>query len=189
MSGTIEVICGPMFAGKSEELIRRIKRLLIAKKTALIFKHALDTRYDDKKIVAHSGASLDAIPVKDSKELLEILRRKDHVDVVGIDEANFFDDGIIRVVDDLAKEGRHVFVAGLDKDFRGEPFGPMATLLAKADYVSKLDAICMRCGSLATMTQRIVNDKIPHYNDPVKVVGASEKYEARCRKCHRIMKD
>lgn len=193
MTGTLEVICGPMFSGKSEELIRKIKRILIAKKEAVVFKHALDSgRYDISKVVSHSGASLEALPVENAAMMLEKLNeieKRKNIDVIGIDEGNFFDDDIIDVLDGLVKKGKHVVVAGLDKDFRGETFGPMGELLAKADYVTKLDAICMKCGSLATMTQRILNGKVPHYNDPVKIVGASDKYEARCRRCHEVRRE
>ncbi|MFC2143046.1 thymidine kinase [Candidatus Aenigmatarchaeota archaeon] len=185
----LEVICGPMFCGKSEELIRRLKRIQIAKKKIIAFKPSIDDRYDKTRIASHSGAFIDAVAIDTTKESIEsIVEKSKDADVVGIDEIQFFDDHIINIVDFLIDGGKEVVVAGLDKDFRKEPFGPMPMLLAKADYVIKLDAICVKCGELATTTQRIIEGKPAKYSDPIKLVGQKDKYEARCRKCHEILK-
>lgn len=183
----IEIVCGPMFSGKSEELIRRLKRIQIAKKRVLAFKHASDDRYNDANISSHTGAVFKALPVKSAAEIAAYIE-KEKPDVVGIDEAQFFDEKIIDVIENAAKNGVYVIAAGLDKDFRGEAFGCMAVLLAKADYVTKLDAVCMKCGKSATMSQRNINGAPAKYNDPVTLVGADDKYEARCRRCHEVGK-
>ncbi|MBC7194409.1 MAG: thymidine kinase [Caldisericia bacterium] len=184
--GVIEVITGCMFSGKSEELIRRIKRARIAKQNVQVFKSTLDTRYDEKSIVSHSGAKVEAISIDHPEEI--ILKIEDSTQVVAIDEAQFFNDKIIYVIEFLADKGLRVIVAGLDTDFRGEPFGPMPYILARAEKVDKLTAICVVCGEEATRTQRIINGKPASYYDPIIMVGASEKYEPRCR-IHHIVPD
>lgn len=182
--GWLEVISGCMFAGKSEELIRRIKVLELAKKEIMAFKPKIDDRYSVSKIVSHAGSSVESIPVGSSEEILEMV--KPTTQVVAIDEVQFFDDDICIVCDKLANKGIRVITAGLDTDFRGEPFGPMGRLLTQAEFVTKLTAVCMKCGNPATRTQRIINGQPASYNDPTILVGASESYEARCRKCHEV---
>jgi len=174
--GSLEVICGPMFSGKSEELIRRIRRAIIAKQHVQVFKPALDDRYDASAIASHSQRKHEAIPVRDSVELARHLDPK--ADVVALDEVQFMDEGIIPLIEDLANHGVRVIAGGLDQDSNGEPFGIIPILLAKAEYVTKLQAICMVCGALAGRTQRMV-----HTGGQV-LVGAAEAYEARCRHCH-----
>ncbi len=183
-TGRIEVIAGCMFSGKSEELIRRLKRAQIARQRVQVFKPAIDTRYSEIEVVSHNGEKITGIPVKDSAELYSLIDK--NADVIGIDEAQFFDDGIVRVANKLADEGFRVILAGLDMDFRREPFGPMPRLLAIADDVQKLHAICTICGEDAMYTQRLINGQPANYNDPVIMIGASEKYEARCRKHHYV---
>ncbi len=185
--GSIEVICGSMFCGKTEELIRRLRRARIAKQQVQVFKPALDNRYDHKKVTSHSGIDVDALPVSDSSEVLEALDAK--ATVVGVDEVQFFDEGIIDVVEQLAERGLRVIVTGLDMDFRGEPFGCMPQLMARAERVEKLQAICMVCGGPASRTQRLVDGAPAHYNEPIVVVGAQEMYEARCREHHVVPRD
>ena len=182
--GSIEVICGSMFSGKTDELIRRLVRATIAKQKVQVFKPAIDIRYAVEKVASHTGSTFDAIPVQSAAEI----RSKLDVDttVVGIDEAQFFDAEVVRVAKELASHGVRVLVAGLDTDFRGEPFGSMPILMAEAEQVSKLHAICMTCGDDASRTQRLVNGKPARYDDPVVIVGASELYEARCRRHHEV---
>lgn len=182
--GSIEVICGSMFCGKTEELIRRLRRAVIARQKVQVFKPALDQRYDTVKVVSHGGAAFDAIPIENSRQILTIL--DGDTTVVGIDEAQFMDENIVHVAQLLAERGVRVIVAGLDMDFRGEPFGSMPTLLALAEHVDKLEAICMQCGEPASRTQRLVNGKPANYHDPVVIVGAAEMYEARCRTHHEV---
>jgi Thymidine kinase len=181
--GWVEVIVGPMFSGKSEELIRRVTRALIAKQHVQVFKPAIDDRYDAIAVASHAGRTLDAEPVTDTADVRRHLR--DSVEVVAIDEAQFFDAPLSDVVQDLADAGKRIIVAGLDLDFRGEPFGPLPILLARAEHVEKLTAIC-RCGLAATRTQRLIGGHPAHYDDPVILVGATERYEPRCRACHRV---
>jgi len=183
--GYIEVISGCMFAGKTEELIRRIKVLEFAKKNVLVFKPALDNRYSDTKVVSHGGSSVDSIVVENSRAILDYVN--DDTDVVAIDEVQFFDKEIMLVCDYLAKKGVRVMAAGLDTDFRAEPFGVMPQLITDAEFVTKLTAVCMKCGAPATRTQRLVNGKPASYHDPIILVGASEAYEARCRHCHEVV--
>jgi thymidine kinase len=185
--GKIEVITGCMFSGKSEELIRRLKRAKIAKLKVQVFKPSIDTRYSIVEVVSHTGEKIEALPVTSSKEIFD----KVEVDtnVVGIDEAQFFDSGIVEVLKKLAKRGSRVIVAGLDMDFRGEPFGPMPYIMAIADDVLKLHAICTVCGEDATMTQRLINGEPASYNDPVIMIGANETYEARCKLHHYVKRD
>lgn len=185
--GSVEVICGSMFCGKTEELIRRLKRARIAKQQVQVFKPIIDNRYSHAKVTSHSGIDLDAQPVDDSQAIIQSLEPE--TTVVGIDEVQFFDDGIVRVVEKLAQLGLRVIVTGLDTDFRGEPFGCMPELIARAEFVDKLHAICMVCGESASRTQRLVNGKPAHYNEPIVVVGAQEMYEARCREHHDVPKD
>jgi thymidine kinase len=185
LKGFIEVVCGPMFAGKTEELIRRIKRLEYAKQNVLVFKPQLDNRYDSKKeIVSHNLSKKPSIVVENSQEIYQYLN--DDIDAVVIDEAQFFDNGIIQIVELLADKGMRVIVGGLDRDFRGEPFGPMPELLARAEFVTKLTAICVKSGLPATRTQRIINGKPAHYNDQTILVGAQESYEPRARQFHEV---
>ena len=184
--GSIEVICGSMFSGKTDELIRRLVRSTIAKQKVQVFKPALDVRYAAEKVTSHAGANFDAIPVQNASEIL--LKIDKDTTVVGIDEAQFMDDEVIGVAQQLAESGIRVLVAGLDTDFRGEPFGSMPILMSMAETVDKLHAICMVCGDEASRTQRLVNGKPARYDDPVVIVGASEMYEARCRLHHEVPK-
>ena len=184
--GSIEVICGSMFSGKTDELIRRLVRARIAKQKVQVFKPAIDVRYAVEKVTSHAGTNFDAIPINNASEIL--LKVDEDTTVVGIDEAQFMDSEVIEVANELAERGVRVLVAGLDTDFRGEPFGPMPTLMSKAERVDKLHAICMVCGEEASRTQRLVNGKPARYHDPVVIVGASEMYEARCRLHHEVPK-
>lgn len=183
-TGSIEVITGSMFCGKTEELIRRLRRATIAKQKVQVFKPTIDNRYAEEKVTSHAGANFDALPIKRSTEVLEYLDKD--TTVVAIDEAQFFDDEIVAITQQLADRGIRVIAAGLDMDFRGEPFGPMPTLLSQAEEVSKLHAICVICGEEASRTQRLVDGVPARYDDPVVIVGASEMYEARCRKHHEV---
>lgn len=182
--GSIEVICGSMFSGKTDELIRRLVRATIAKQRVQVFKPAIDVRYAVEKVTSHTGANFDAIPIQNAKEIPS--RLEAHTTVVGIDEAQFFDPEVVEVARQLAEKGIRVLVAGLDMDFRGEPFGPMPLLMSMAERVDKLHAICMVCGDEASRTQRLVNGKPARYDDPIVIVGASEMYEARCRRHHEV---
>ncbi|MFN2198059.1 MAG: thymidine kinase [Anaerolineales bacterium] len=184
--GSIEVITGSMFCGKTEELIRRLRRAKIAKQNVQVFKPAIDNRYAVEKVKSHSGSEFDAKPVAEVAQIREKLDAR--TTVVGLDEAQFFPMEIVDLIQDLADHGIRVIVAGLDTDFRGEPFGPMPDLMAKAENVDKLHAICMVCGELASRTQRLVNGKPAHFDDPIVIVGASEMYEARCRVHHEVPK-
>ncbi len=182
--GSVEVICGSMFSGKTDELIRRLVRATIAKQKVQVFKPAIDIRYAVEKVASHTGSTFDAIPVEKAAEIRSRLDKD--TTVVGIDEAQFFDAEVVQVAQELAARGVRVLVAGLDTDFRGEPFGSMPRLMAEAEHVSKLHAICMTCGDEASRTQRLVNGKPARYDDPVVIVGASELYEARCRLHHEV---
>ncbi len=173
-----------MFSGKTEELIRRLRRALYARQSVQVFKHALDVRSEHTAIRTHSGTLHDAVAVSTSGELLE--RVEETTDVVAIEEAQFFDDGIVAVCRCLAGSGYEVIVAGLDMDFRGQPFGPMPTLLAEADEVVKLRAICARCGRDASRSQRLIDGRPAPTSAPTILVGAQESYEARCRHCHEV---
>jgi len=183
-AGMIEVVCGSMFSGKTEELIRRLVRATIAKQKVQVFKPAIDIRYAVEKVTSHTGSDFDAIPVEKAAEIRE--RIASDTTVVAVDEAQFFDPEIVDVAQELASRGVRVIVAGLDLDFRGEPFGPMPVFMAKAEKVDKLHAICMTCGNEASRTQRLVNGKPARFDDPVVIVGASELYEARCREHHEV---
>ena len=182
--GRIEVICGSMFSGKSEELIRRIRRAQIARQRVAVFKPMLDDRYDRRQVASHDGARVEALPVRASGEILT--RLPDGITVAAIDEAQFLDEGIVDVAQTLAASGIRVIVAGLDMDFRGEPFGAMPRIMALAETVDKLQAICMICGAPASRTQRLVNGNPAAYTDPVILIGAQEAYEARCREHHVV---
>lgn len=182
--GSIEVVCGSMFSGKTDELIRRLVRATIARQKVQVFKPAIDVRYAAEKVTSHAGANFDAIPVEKAADIRTKLNKD--TTVVGIDEAQFMDAEIVDVAQELAARGVRVLVAGLDTDFRGEPFGSMPALMSKAEKVDKLHAICMVCGDDASRTQRLVNGKPARYDDPVVIVGASELYEARCRLHHEV---
>ena len=185
-SGCIEVICGSMFCGKSEELIRRVRRAIIAKQKVKVFKPSIDDRYGIQNVTSHTGQTVEAVPVKSSQDILELANGG--TTVVAIDEAQFFDAGIVNVVQELADTYNiRVILAGLDLDFRGEPFGPMPHLMSIAEKVTKLHAICVVCGEPASRTQRLVNSKPAKYDDPIILVGAQESYEARCRKHHVVL--
>jgi thymidine kinase len=173
-----------MFSGKTEELIRRLRRAVIAKQNIQVFKPSIDARYNVTRVTSHSGSDFSANPIESSAEIISNLNPE--TTVIAIDEAQFFDDGLVGVVQTLANRDLRVIVAGLDSDFRGQPFGCMPQLLALADDVAKLHAICMVCGEEATRTQRLVNGRPADYNDPIVIVGASEMYEARCRKHHEV---
>ena len=187
--GWIEVICGCMFAGKTEELIKRIKVLQYAKKNVVAIKPTIDNRYSDDMIASHAGSLMKCIcvDIHDLKTIANLIDDK-KVDVVVIEEVQFFDEGIVDICELLAKNKKRVIVAGLDTDFRGEPFPIMASLLAKAEFITKLSAVCMVCGAPATKTQRLIDGKPAKYSDPIVLVGASECYEARCRTCHKVEK-
>lgn len=182
--GSIEVITGSMFSGKTDELIRRLVRATIAKQRVQVFKPVIDVRYAVEKVTSHTGSNFNAIPIRHSSEIFG--RLDVDTTVIAIDEAQFIDDEIIAVTRQLTERGIRVIVAGLDMDFRGEPFGPIPTLMAQAEHVDKLQAICMVCGEPASRTQRLVDGKPARYDDPVVIVGAAELYEARCRAHHEV---
>jgi thymidine kinase len=175
--GSIEVICGSMFSGKTEELIRRLRRAKIANLKVEIFKPAIDTRYDNVKIVSHDATAINSTPVENSKIILEMAK---NVEVIGVDEAQFFDEGITDVCDELAFAGVRVIVAGLDMDYLGNPFGQMPFIMAKADHVTKLHAICMQCGNIANYSFRKIAQ------EGQVVLGAKDAYEPRCRVCYTL---
>jgi thymidine kinase len=183
----VEVITGSMFSGKTDELIRRLRRARIARQEVQVFKPSIDLRFAAGKVTSHAGTEFEATPVERAAMIGALVRPT--VTVVAVDEAQFFDGELIAVVQELAQSGRRVLVAGLDTDFRGEPFGPMPYLMAQAEQVDKLHAICMICGEPASRTQRLINGRPARYDDPIVVVGASELYEARCRKHHEVPKD
>ncbi len=184
--GRLEVITGPMFCGKTDELLRRLRRAIIAKQKIQVFKPGFDIRYGSEKVTSHAGNEYDAIPIENISEIPSLL--ENGVTVVAIDEAQFFDEQIVPVVQDLVDQGIRVIIAGLDMDFRGVPFGSMPELLALAEFVDKLHAICMVCGEEATRTQRLVDGEPAYFDDPIIIVGASEMYEARCRIHHQVPK-
>jgi thymidine kinase len=185
--GKITVICGSMFAGKTEELIRLARRALYARRIVQVFKPAVDDRYDQTMVVTHKGTKHTALPVKSIKELKAKLLPD--TEMVLIEEAQFFDESIVSLVVELADNGKDVVCAGLDQDFRRQPFGPMPKLLAAADEVVKLRAICMKCGSPASHTYRVIDGKPAHWDDPIILIGATESYEARCRRCFKLRGD
>lgn len=183
--GWIEVIAGVMFSGKSEELMRRVRRSTIARKRVQVFKSHLDARYGGVlRVSSHDGRMLDAIPVDTSAQIAQ--RIDPAAQVIAVDEAQFLDDGIVPLATSLAERGRRVVLAGTDTDFRGEPFGPMARLLAVAEVVDKLHAICVLCGAPASRNQRLIDGRPAPYDSPTIMVGGSDTYEARCRACHQV---
>jgi thymidine kinase len=182
--GGIEIVCGSMFSGKTEELIRRVRRAKIAKQNVQVFKPALDTRYTTEAVTSHNGLGVDAVPVQSAAEIEKLILPE--TSVVAIDEVQFFGWEVTELCQKLADRGVRVIAAGLDMDFRGEPFGPMPVLMAQAETVEKLQAICVVCGNPASRTQRLINGQPAAYDDPVILVGGSESYEARCRKCHQV---
>ena len=182
--GYIELIVGPMYSGKSEELIRRIKRAKIAKQNVLVFKPAIDNRYSAEDVKSHSGITIEAIAVSDLSDVWKYIKVGTHV--VGFDEVQFFDKEIISIIMELADKGVRVICAGLDMDFKAEPFGVIPEIMARAEFVDKLQAVCVVCGQPATRTQRIIDGKPAKRDDPVILVGATESYEARCREHHII---
>ena len=183
-SGWIEVVCGSMFCGKTEELIRRVRRAQIARQKVQVFKPAMDTRYVKRKVTSHNGVQVQAVPVKNATQLRTLIEQD--TTVVALDEVQFFDDTITTLCEELSTQGTRVIAAGLDMDFRGEPFGPMPMLMARAERVDKLQAICVVCGGPASHTQRLIDGQPAAYDDPIIMVGASEVYEARCRGCHQV---
>jgi len=183
-SGSVEVVTGSMFSGKTDELIRRLRRATIARQKVQVFKPAIDERYGLQQVTSHAGSAYQAIPVKSAADILPQLA--EDTTVVGIDEAQFFDPEIVSIVQDLAERGIRVIVAGLDTNFRAEPFGSMPILMAIAEKVDKYQAICMVCGEAACRTQRLVDGRPAYFEDPVVIVGASEMYEARCRQHHEV---
>jgi thymidine kinase len=183
-SGWIELICGSMFSGKTEELIRRVRRAQIARQKVQVFKPVVDTRYHEMAVSSHNGVQLDAIPLPWARDLYSYL--DDDTSVVAVDEVQFFDWEIAEVLKELADGGRRVIAAGLDQDFRGEPFGPLPLLMAQAEEVTKLNAICVICGEAASRTQRLIDGRPAGWDDPVVLVGGRESYEARCRRCHEV---
>ncbi len=186
-NGSVEVITGSMFSGKTDELIRRLRRAAIARQKVQVFKPAIDDRYELVKLTSHAGSEFEAQPIKNAAGILE--KMEGDTTVVAIDEAQFFDPEITAIVSQLAGQGIRVIVAGLDTDFRGEPFGPMPVLMAQAERVDKYQAICIECGDAAARTQRLVNGEPARYDDPIVIVGAEEMYEARCRKHHQCPRD
>lgn len=185
--GSIEVIVGPMYAGKSEELIRRVNRAKIADLKVLAFKPAIDNRYCVDNITSHNGKQMECIAVDDAEKILKYIE-KEEFDVLAVDEVQFLGEKIMSICQQAAEKGKRVIVSGLDMDFRAEPFSIVPNLMAIAEYVTKLTAICKVCKMPATRTQRLVNGRPAKYSDPVIMVGAKESYEARCRKCHEVIK-
>ena len=185
--GWVEVISGVMFSGKSEELIRRVRRAIIARRRIQVFKSHLDSRYVGLySVSSHDGSEIDAAPVDSAAEIFRLVRPD--TEIVAIDETQFLDPNIVVVVTRLAERGVRVILAGTDTDFRGEPFGPMGDLMAIAEVVDKLHAICVICGDLACRNQRLLNGKPARYDSPTIMIGGRESYEARCRHCHQVPK-
>lgn len=184
--GLLEVVCGSMFSGKSEELIRRLRRAEIAKQNIVTFKHNIDNRRSTEFVTSHVGNKILAVEIAKPEQILNFVNEK--TDVIGIDEVQFFSNEIINIILSLVHNGKRVIVAGLDLDFRGVPFGCMPALLAFADKVTKLKAVCMECAKDAHFTQRIINNGPAKYDDPIILVGAQECYQARCRSCYEIDK-
>lgn len=182
--GWIEVVCGSMFSGKSEELIRRVRRAQFARQKIAVFKPLIDNRYSEEAVVSHDGAEVIAVPLEASRDMFTHV--DDSYDVIAIDEAQFFDYEIVNVASELADRGFRVILAGLDQDFKGEPFGPMPRLMAIAEHVTKLQAVCTVCGSPSSRTQRLIDGKPAYADDPVILVGAQEAYEPRCRQHHVV---
>ncbi|MFD1064513.1 thymidine kinase [Oceanobacillus locisalsi] len=186
-NGWVELICGSMFSGKSEELIRRVRRATFAHLHVCVFKPAIDTRYDETAVVSHDGTTTIAKSIRDATEILEEIEAiEPAIDIVAIDEVQFFENNVIDVIEALVHRDIRVIVAGLDMDFRGVPFEPVPQLLALSESITKLNAICPVCGSPASRTQRLIDGKPASYDDPVIMVGASESYEPRCRHHHEV---
>ncbi|MCB8984049.1 MAG: thymidine kinase [Ardenticatenaceae bacterium] len=183
--GKIEVICGSMFSGKTEELLRLLRRAVIAQQQVQVFKPAIDDRFHAQKVTSHVGNAFEAHPVNCAQDILSQLLPE--TTVVAIDEVQFFEPEIVETCEALAHDGKRVICAGLDMDFRGEPFGPIPALLSRAEQVTKLHAICVVCGEEASRTQRLVEGQPAAYDDPIVLVGAAEAYEARCRQCHQVL--
>lgn len=183
--GRMEVICGSMFSGKTEELIRRLRRARIAKQKIQVFKPVIDNRYHAEKVTSHNGADFEAFPVESEQDILTMI--DEDTTVIAVDEVQFFDDTVIDVCEILVNQGKRVIFAGLDMDFRGVPFGPMPAILARAELVDKLHAICVVCGEEASRTQRLIDGEPAAFDDPIVLVGADEVYEARCRQCHQVL--
>jgi thymidine kinase len=184
--GWLELIVGPMFSGKSEELIRRVNRAVIAKQKVQVFKPAIDNRYDAVAVASHNGRSWEATPIEGIADMHR--RLEPATQLIAIDEGQFLNDDLVPFALDLTAEGKRVLIAGLDLDFRGEPFGSMPQLLAHAEFIDKLTAIC-GCGRAATRTQRLIGGHPAHYDDPIILVGAAESYEPRCRSCHTVPRE
>ena len=183
--GWIECICGSMFSGKSEELLRRIKRGVIAKQKVLLFKPSIDNRYEENMVSTHNGNSYESVNIDKAEQIYDYIIDKKY-DIIGIDEVQFFDEKIVEVINKLADDGIRVIVAGLDMDFKAEPFHPMPEIMAVSEMVTKLHAVCNKCGKEASRSQRLIDGEPARYDDPIVVIGASESYEARCRHCHEI---
>lgn len=183
--GWIECICGSMFSGKSEELLRRIKRGVIAKQKVLLFKPSIDNRYEENMVSTHNGNSYESVNIDKAEQIYDYIIDKKY-DIIGIDEVQFFDEKIVEVINKLADDGIRVIVAGLDMDFKAEPFHPMPEIMAVSEIVTKLHAVCNKCGKEASRSQRLIDGEPARYDDPIVVIGASESYEARCRHCHEI---
>lgn len=183
-SGWLEIICGSMFSGKSEELIRRVRRATFAKQEVKVFKPVIDNRYSEESVVSHNGTAIICKPISKSEEIFEHITEK--TDVIAVDEVQFFDEDIADVLTLLANQGYRVIAAGLDQDFRGEPFSVVPKLMSLAELVTKLQAVCSVCGSPASRTQRLINGQPASYDDPIILVGASESYEPRCRHHHEV---
>lgn len=183
-SGWLELICGSMFSGKSEELIRRVKRATYAKQEVRVFKPVIDNRYSEAAVVSHNGTSMTSYAISSAADIWDHI--SESTDVVAVDEVQFFDQEIVEVLSSLADKGYRVIAAGLDMDFRGEPFGVVPNIMAIAESVTKLQAVCSVCGSPASRTQRLIDGKPASYDDPVILVGAAESYEARCRHHHEV---
>lgn len=186
-TGRLEVVCGSMFSGKTEELLRRLRRAELAKKRVLTIKNHIDTRSGTTIITSHNGNYREAHPLENSPQMVDLITKMaENADVIGLDEIQFFSPEIIPSLRSLVAHGKRIIVAGLDLDFKGEPFSIVASLLALADDILKLSAICMKCGDTAHFTQRIINGEPASYYDPIILVGASEFYEARCRSCFML---
>lgn len=184
-SGWIECITGSMFSGKSEELIRRLRRGVYAKQKVIVFKPTIDDRYHKEKIVSHNGNAIEAINITEAKEIEQ--HDLSDVDIIGIDEIQFFDRAVVDIAQDLAKKGYRVITAGLDMDFKGEPFDPVPEMLAVSEHITKLQAVCAVCGASSSRTQRLIDGRPAKYDDPIIMVGANESYEPRCRAHHVIL--
>lgn len=185
----LELIVGPMFAGKTEELIRKVRRATYAKKSVVIFKPLMDTRYAEDYVVSHNQDKVKAINVESSNDIVNYCNENQGIDIIAIDEVQFIKGDVVEDLKNLADEGYHVICSGLNTDFRDEPFGFMSELIAISDSVSVISAICVICGNDATKTQRLIENKPANYNDPIILLGQAESYEARCRKHHIVIKD